>query len=552
MKQKQANTESGRSMVEILAVLVLIGLLTIAAIIGIFLAVYKNKANIILHDSKIAFMGMKTASTRISLEWNDIQFQPVSGKKMTVRRDFLRRDFVKVDDVEQGVCRQMLNMRTENVLNFYNLDNTEMTTCDKTNDIIVDWNGFEPPAVCQTVSDCNTSEGGAFDGICDEQGQCRTCPENQKPNDEGTECICNPEQAITCVLDQESWCCGPELVCGETVGECVPSDYMCAYDFYANGTPDTIYYTDCSYSVADKTNMGQYMSDCSYYVSSQDNVEEYRGDCNYVVQQMGGSETWTDKTIYLPADGGQFVTQGKGCDPNQYCSLFWTDSDNDGIWKAGETKTAAANTTGVIWGKCQMLSTYDQTPITNYKSGYGLVTQRQGCPEKEYCSLFWIDENDDGVWDVEDIKTAPANTTGIIWGKCQMLSSYDQTPITDYKNGYGLVTVNQGCPIDNYCAVLWTLSEWTPETKTPTAPANATGMLYGRCQMLSAYEQVPLSKNESGNTRYRVVKECPVNTYCYLNWKTDTDCSTVPANATGTIYGACTQLNSRGSCPYEE
>lgn len=472
MKQKQANTESGRSMVEILAVLVLIGLLTIAAIIGIFLAVYKNKANIILHDSKIAFMGMKTASTRISLEWNDIQFQPVSGKKMTVRRDFLRRDFVKVDDVEQGVCRQMLNMRTKNVLNFYNLDNTEMTTCDKTNDIIVDWNGFGPPAVCQTVSDCDVPNEPPFEGICSDQGQCQVCPTYQKPNANRTACVCDPTQAVTCTLNQENWCCGPDLICGDTVGECIESNYTCAYNFYPNGAPGTIFYTDCSYVVSD-----------------QNNVSEYGGDCTYVIQKTGDSDKWvdgtgTEQTIYKPASGNRFATAGKGCPANQYCAVLWVD--DDGVWKAGETKTA------------------------------------------------------------------PNNATGIIWGKCQMLSSYDQTPITKYKNGYGLVTVNQGCPADQYCAVLWTLSEWTPETKTPTAPANATGVLYGRCQMLSTYEQVPLSKNESGNTRYRVVKECPVNTYCYLNWKTDTDCSTVPANATGTIYGACAQLNQQGVCPYQE
>ncbi len=144
MRKEQISMESGRSMVEVLGVLALVGLLTIMGIIGIFFAIDKNMANTILHDSKIAFMEMKTPSTKPSLEWSSILFQPVSQKTMTVRRDFLGRDFVKADNIDQGVCRQMLSMRVENVLNFYNLDNTEMTSCLETNDIIIDWNGFGP------------------------------------------------------------------------------------------------------------------------------------------------------------------------------------------------------------------------------------------------------------------------------------------------------------------------------------------------------------------------------------------------------------------------
>ncbi len=183
MRKKRISMESQRSMVEILGVLALVGLLSIAGIIGIFVAIDKNMANTIIHDSKMAFMDMKTPSTKPSLDWTSISFQPVSQKTMTVRRDSLGRDFVKVDNIDQRVCNQMLNMRVENVLNFYNLDNTEMTSCLETNDIIIDWNGFGPPAVCQTVSDCDVLNEPPFEGICSDQGQCQAYPSYQKPDD---------------------------------------------------------------------------------------------------------------------------------------------------------------------------------------------------------------------------------------------------------------------------------------------------------------------------------------------------------------------------------
>ncbi len=183
MRKKRISMESQRSMVEILGVLALVGLLSIAGIIGIFVAIDKNMANTIIHDSKMAFMDMKTPSTKPSLDWTSISFQPVSQKTMTVRRDSLGRDFVKVDNIDQRVCNQMLNMRVENVLNFYNLDNTEMTSCLETNDIIIDWNGFGPPAVCQTVSDCDVPNEPPFEGICSDQGQCQAYPSYQKPDD---------------------------------------------------------------------------------------------------------------------------------------------------------------------------------------------------------------------------------------------------------------------------------------------------------------------------------------------------------------------------------
>ena len=473
---KTERNESGRSMVETLGVLAIIGVLAVAATAGIFFAVCKNKANTILRDSKIVFMAMKTPSTQSGQTWQSVQYTPVSGKDITVRRDFMGRDYVKVADVSYGVCHQLINMKTENVLYFYHSDNTELTSCNASNDIIIDWNGFGPPAVCKTIDDCLTGEAGAsFEGICDAKNQCTSCPENQTANDTEDGCVCDLEKSVSCTKNGTDWCCGPNLICGSEVNECIESNLLCSYNFYSIGAPGTTFYTDCSVTV-----------------SSKANVQEYSGDCNYVVQATGTAQTWTDgtgatKTYYLPKDGGTRYVTGQKCSGQTYCSLLWTDSDGDGVWGANDTKSASANATGVIWGKCQMLSSFDQNPIAKYTSGYGLVS------------------------------------------------------------------VSDGCEPNQYCAVVWNQSSWSVEDTTPTASANATGTLYGRCQILSSFEQKPLSKNETGNTQYQVVRGCPASTYCHLNWSTNTaECTTANANATGTIYGVCSGLKEKGSCPYAQ
>ncbi len=556
----QKNAESDRSMVEILGVMVLIGILTIGAYMGISLAFDKHHANQIIHDSKIAFTEAYATLPTSAKEWQSIPFQQQSKETLLVRFDLKDRLYVKAMEVEKDVCIQMLTLRAENRLEFYQTDGQLLTTCQNTQDIIIDWAGNGAPNVCATTSDCDTEMGGesGFDGICTGDGQCRTCPENQTPNTDRTKCICNPDQAITCTINDKSWCCGENLICGAFVGECLETDGTCAYDFYPDGeAPGTIYYTDCSYLVSGDDQVEQYKADCSYSISDESGVEQYRSDCNYTVQQTASTSTnWVDGsgqslTLYPSQSGGTFVTLGTGCPQNQYCGLRWQDSNNDGTWGAGETQTAPDNATGILWGKCQVLNTFESEPITDYQAGQGKVVQMIGCPENQYCGLRWLDDDNDGVWGAGETQTAPSNASGILWGKCQVLNTFESEPITTYTPGYGRVTVVEGCPPDMYCGLRWTQEEWSAGTSTPTASASATRMLYGRCQNLQTFISEPLSRNDSGNTRYGIQKGCPLKTYCYLNWISDTSCETASESATGTIFGVCSPMTERGNCPYE-
>ena len=110
------------TMVEMLGVLALMGVLGIAAVAGFRSAMDKHMANPILEDAQVAFIEINSRKDVESKEWIpvDKNFKPVSeGVEFSVKRDPLKNDYVLVEGIEKRVCQQLLAMRTEKKLNFY-------------------------------------------------------------------------------------------------------------------------------------------------------------------------------------------------------------------------------------------------------------------------------------------------------------------------------------------------------------------------------------------------------------------------------------------------
>lgn len=526
--------EFGRSMVEMLGVLAVIGVLSISAVIGYRWAINKYRANTLYNDIKLAYMDIVT-NPSASTNWYAPNFHPSSGSVLKVRRDTAGDDFVMVLDVVQDVCRALLEMAEENAeMTLYHTDVTPLTCDSETQSLIASFTGEPPILNCKTGSDCPEHL------YCETaKEECTKCPLGQTPTSNQLSCenLCHDDDEVTCILEENNaaWCCPYDTFCSEvSVGSCVVSDGVCIFNFHDKSTDGLLYKTDCSYYVSVEDVVESYSTDCAYHVSNTDAVVSYETDCAYDVS----------------ADGTVTKDTSKTCSGNQYCLLKWTAPE----WTTISEPTASAGYVGKLYGKCQIMSTNDTTPITKYADGASMVYPVSGktCKNGEYCLLNWTDD----AWDKQaDEPKAKAVSTGVLYGKCQIMSTNDTTPIITYKTGGSMVSAKDKCQSGRYCLLKWTQSQW-PSTawpdasKEPTASAGYTGLMYGKCQIMSTNDTTPIvEKSGGGNATYTIEKECPEKQYCHLQWA-NTACDAAGASITGPIYGACARLDEYNTtCP---
>ncbi len=309
-----------------------------------------------------------------------------------MRKDLLSLSFVKVEDVEETICRQILNKRIRSILDFYNIENKLMATCDETNTIIIDWNGQGRMATCNTFEDCVIKDKD-FEGVCDKNHRCESCAQFMNPNEERTQCVCDTSQSIPCETKERAyWCCGGTTVCGVKANECIESDMTCS--FYVG--PIT-------------TTTGVYKSDCHFTVGSiENNLDEYVADCYFTIGGLG------DKIQNGSFGYYNISVEGSGCgNPDEYCALFWqdrSDGNDNGHWNVENTQSFEVGKTGTIWGKCQKLDVYNSTiALGAIYHQYASVDAVTACPVDYYCYLNWADTS---------CSVLDANASETIYGTC--------------------------------------------------------------------------------------------------------------------------------------
>ncbi len=528
--------EAGRSMVEILGVLAIIGVLTILAIGGYRYAFNKNLANQIYKDIKLVQINLITQADGVPYEWEEFKQDLLSPYVYFVRRDKAKNNFVLVEAVEQAVCIH-LNRLAQNAgeITLYTLDNEPLECMLETQEVVVSFNGDEPLIPCESYADCPQKEGS----YCNETEEiCQMCAFDERVNDEQDGCVdlCEDradEKITSCKIEAEEigWCCRYDEFCSETqAGECVPSDGTCIYKFFDNDS-DLIYKTDCSYHVGISEVMERYSTDCSYLVGTADVVEKYTTDCSYTLASNGN------------------MSVDKKCDESKYCVLNWTDDE----WTdSAQEPKVKSESSGTIYGKCQMLSTFDTSPITTFTEGTGLVYKKQGClSDKQYCVLNWTDDE----WmDSAQEPKIKSESSGMVYGKCQILSTFDTSPITTFSEGAGLVYKKQGCASsDYYCVLNWTKPVWDSTEQEPIAPSNASGVVYGTCQVLTTNDATPyFERNDGKNKVFSVAKKCPPRMYCNLHWA-DEMCTVAQSSIKGKVYGVCALWDeTNADCPNQD
>ncbi len=357
--------QSGRSMVEMLGTLAIIGVLSVGGITGYSYAMDKSKANRIMKDVELAYINSSSSNQKDGMltEYTDALSSYPTFTELIMDEDF-QTDIVLVKNVPESVCDKILEMTESSdwIVSAVEQDTNylyPLSDCEDTNAMVFSTEDVRDFAyACEKECPANMMCGVNDNCICaygfkaDETGVCQ-------------EIQCDKTTEVMCTFDRgEKWCCPYNTFCSETeIGQCIPSDGSCIYYFYSMSE-----------------NGFKYTTDCSYVISKNDN-------------QM-------------------VVAPQKECsDPQQYCALNWTKEK----WDGGETIPKAQHSfLGTIYGKCQKRSLFSSIPILYASTENPYYYIQKECPKKQYCHLQWSNDQCDSAYH---------SKRGLIYGACADMHS---------------------------------------------------------------------------------------------------------------------------------
>ena len=506
-------TESGRSMVEMLGVLAIMGMLSVVVVIGIRLGLNKAKANQIIKDARLAHTSLLTDPISASTDWLDVGFTPISGHIFHKRVNEDQQILVRVTHVANNVCKEVLHFTNSRQVKFYDEDYHELETCaepDQNIVILFDMAGIEGDPIeqegCITAQDCEN-------GWCN-AGECVACPDYQQPNAEGTGCTaeCDITTQDLCGIgegqDKIEWCCAKELQCGSEPGTC--SDGTCSWNYEQGDLTATCSWTFIETPAA---------SECSATYTQDPRL----ASCTVSFGEV--TNTHQTKSGYSSGgtNGSLSVTRmDQDCPAGSYCYVQFNDENCD--------SNVEDDSTGTLYGVCNPLDTAQN--ICTRKAHFNM--DNDACPEGRYCVLTFTDDTCAG--------TIADDTVGTIYGVCSPLSSNEARCI---KGAELKANENSACPEGQYCNLNFTDKSCGDSN---AIQETSQGELWGTC--------VAYSSNEARCVRPFTMEPatyCPQEQWCYLNWKTNTGCTAIDDDYTGTIHGTCVAMNkASGVCPYNQ
>ena len=190
--------QAGRSMLEMLGVLAIIGVLSIGAVMGFRQAMNRHKANVILNDVSLAFEELATHETTGAISrYQMTAFTPESGHTLYVQRDANGNDSVEVQGVAKGVCEVLIQYdKTELFEQISDTSGAKLTACADNQTMVFGLAaggssggtdpdpgpGPEPTDPCDGKT-CS-GHGTCSDGVC-------TCSDGYTGSDCGTAPQCN-------------------------------------------------------------------------------------------------------------------------------------------------------------------------------------------------------------------------------------------------------------------------------------------------------------------------------------------------------------------------
>lgn len=423
-------SQFGRSMLEILGVLAVVGVLTMAGISGYQYALQKQRANTVVHEAHLA----RVDALGIDGErrnWEVVRFHPKSGYVMLSSKDEDGDIFVRIEQVEQQICRLMVPLGGHNKMRFFRALNIEETEWEEIFvcpnepiDIIVSFNnGSIPGKNCTMHEECQNAHGG----YCDMEKQiCAQCPEDTELNPSKTVCnpICDMEEETNCWLDEVRWCCPNTQICGQNPNECVESDGFCEYRL-----------DQSEISVS---------AECIYEVLPTDDTRQ--ADCWYTIP------TLTEGSILT-------LQEGKGCNQNRYCLL--KSENNNCTGNIDKAKT------GVVYGTCvEKSESSSECGIKNPDTP--AMREIKGCLNNRYCLLKYKD--------MSCGTEVPKDHVGKIYGTCAEKSESSATCSPNITTIEGIMSPIIPCPQTQYCYL-----NYSSKGCTNTVGSKGSNPFYGLC-----------------------------------------------------------------------
>ena len=237
--------QSGRSMIEMLGTLAIMGVLTIAGIAGYRYAITKQNAQDIIQS--VSLMAV-SASTQLSMtntfslsEFDDKikGAYPVEGLETYGNGPLFA---VRISQIPADVCRQILRLNWQQPVEIAlqnqpaSAENLDLCQSENTMDFVFTdtLDGHDKPEHCQRTSDCSSACDACIEGLCtencaaDEKCVYRTNG-RQKPTDKT---VCCPENqvmnGICCTSITYDSATGEKLCCIGTDSSkaCCPEGYF--------------------------------------------------------------------------------------------------------------------------------------------------------------------------------------------------------------------------------------------------------------------------------------------------------------------------------------
>ena len=364
------SVEQGRSMVEMLGTLAIMGVLSVGAIAGFNYAMNKHRANELLEEArKRAYTVMTQTQLGLTRSLGEYsRYNTFAGGTFAseIVTTGLRGQFgLKITGVKKPVCQRLLEAVNNNVILRWVATPEQvtvpLTTCSDIGDYVLVYNndmtGKETdPEYCQSKSDCASACDDCIDGVCQENcaagEQCVYRPTGRQKATDKTMC-CPAERVmngICCVsvITDET---GKKYCCPTTdTTTCCPENYFYVWnDGKCHNCEDQKSYTE--YGHIDKCAIcenrfkqgwmcstacdgDQIQEDNVCYCPEDKPIVDTKGHCHACSESISGWEgTWLSSTqdihysevCFSVAKCGNFVCPGsyvnKKCENGQIAHI---------------------------------------------------------------------------------------------------------------------------------------------------------------------------------------------------------------------------------------
>ena len=164
-KKNLLKKSSGRSMMETLGVLIIMGLLTVLALNGLDKAMNKSKANKVLDDAAEVYSKMSMSKKTVTT-WKEVIPSGKSRSGYTfqgqhkIQSGAVFVSYARVNNIPQKICQNLIEMQSTRMTVYSSSSlTTPLTTCAKQNDLVFTFN-FTPS--CSSNNDCHSKYGNDY------------------------------------------------------------------------------------------------------------------------------------------------------------------------------------------------------------------------------------------------------------------------------------------------------------------------------------------------------------------------------------------------------